>query len=174
MPTTRLWTLPNSISLSRLLLAAAFVVLDHPWARVILIAVAALTDFLDGFVARQWGQRTNAGALIDPVADRVFALAAVSTLLADGLLGTGQYFIFISRDIATAVGFLVARIIPWLRPVVFRARLLGKAVTVLQIATLLAVLLLPRAVPGCIAAVAVLSALSIVDYTRALWRARAR
>jgi len=174
MPATRLWTIPNSISLSRLVLAAAFVAFHDPWTRVTLIVVAALTDFLDGFVARVSGQRTNAGALIDPVADRVFALAAVSSLLADGSLGTGQYFIFISRDIATAVGFIVARIIPWLRPVVFRARLLGKAVTVLQIATLLCVLLMPHAVTGLIIAVGLLSAMSIVDYTLALWRARAR
>jgi len=171
---TRLWTVPNVISLSRLGLALAFVCLDHPWARITLIAVAAFTDFLDGFVARVSGQRTVSGALIDPVADRVFALAAVSVLLIDGLLGTGQYFIFISRDLATAIGFIVARIIPWLRPVVFRARLLGKAVTVLQLATLIAALLLPNAVAGLIIAVGLLSAMSIVDYTLALWRARAR
>lgn len=172
--TSRLWTVPNVISLSRLGLAGAFIAVHTPRVRIILIAAAALTDFLDGFVARISGQRTNTGALIDPVADRVFALAAISTLLADGLLTTGQYFIFISRDIATAVGFIVARIIPWLRPVVFRARLLGKAVTVLQIATLLSVLLMPHAVAGLIIAVGLLSAMSIIDYTLALWRARVR
>jgi len=84
-----------------------------------------------------------------------------------------EYFIFIMRDLATAVGFLVARSIPWLRTVEFKARILGKVVTVLQLATLAAVLVLPDAVPLLLAGVATASVLSIADYTLALWRARA-
>jgi len=162
------------ISLSRMGLAVAFVVLHDPLARIVLVAVAAVTDFLDGFIARVANQRSVAGALIDPIADRIFVLAAVSAFLFDELLTTGQYFIFLSRDLATAIGFLVARIIPWLRPVRFRARLLGKGVTVLQLATLMAVLLFPQATTGLIVAIGLLSAMSILDYTLALWRARAR
>jgi cardiolipin synthase len=67
----------------------------------------------------------------------------------------------------------VARCIPWLRPVEFKARLLGKVVTVLQLATLAAVLVYPDAVPLLLAGVATASVLSIADYTLALWRARA-
>lgn len=172
--TTRLWNVPNVISLSRMGLAIAFIVLHDPLARIVLVAVAAITDFLDGFIARTTNQRSVAGALIDPIADRLFVLAAISAYLFDGLLTTGQYFIFLSRDLATAIGFLVARIIPWLRPVRFRARLLGKGVTVLQLATLMAVLLFPQATTGLIVAIGLLSAMSILDYTLALWRARAR
>jgi len=74
----------------------------------------------------------------------------------------------------TAIGFITARIIRWLRPVAFRARPLGKGVTVLQLATLMAVLLFPQATTGLIVAIGLLSAMSILDYTLALWRARAR
>lgn len=169
---TQFWTVPNTISLSRLVLAAAFLLMHNPGSRIILILAAAVTDFLDGFVARIAHLKSSSGALIDPIADRLFVLAAVSAYLFDGTVSTGQYFVFISRDLATAVGFLVARIISWLRPVVFRARLLGKAVTVLQLATLIAALVLPRAIDGLIIAIALLSAMSIVDYTLALWRAR--
>lgn len=171
---TRLWNVPNVISLSRMALAVAFVLINDTRTRVVLVVAAALTDFLDGLVARLADQRSVIGALLDPIADRLFVLAAISAYLLNGLLGTGQYFIFISRDIATAIGFLVARIIPWLRPVRFRARLLGKAVTVLQLATLITVLLEPTATYGLIIAIAVLSAMSIFDYTLALWRARVR
>ncbi|HEY5087634.1 MAG TPA: CDP-alcohol phosphatidyltransferase family protein [Gemmatimonadaceae bacterium] len=171
---TRLWNVPNVISLSRMALAVAFVLISDTHTRIVLIAVAALTDLLDGLVARLADQRSTVGALLDPIADRLFVLAAVSAYLLSGLFGTGQYFIFISRDIATAVGFLVARIIPWLRPVTFRARLLGKAVTVLQLATLITVLLEPSATTGLIVAIGLLSAMSIFDYTLALWRARVR
>lgn len=171
---TRLWNVPNVISLSRMVLAVAFVLINDTRTRVILIVAAALTDFLDGLVARLSDQRSVVGALLDPIADRLFVLAAVSAYLLNGLLTTGQYFIFISRDIATAIGFVVARIIPWLRPVTFRARLLGKAVTVLQLVTLIAVLIEPSATSGLIIAIAVLSTMSIFDYTLALWRARVR
>jgi len=171
---TPLRTIPSVISLSRLALAAAFVVIHDTRIRVALVATAALTDFLDGFVARVADLRSSAGALIDPISDRIFVLAAVCAYLVDGWITTAQYFIFIARDLATAIGFLVARVIPWLRPVRFRARLLGKGVTVLQLATLVAVLLRPPAVGGLIIAIGLLSAMSIVDYTLALWRARAR
>ncbi len=170
----RLWNVPNVISLSRGGLAVAFVLVHDDRSHVVLILIAAVTDFLDGFIARVANLRSSAGALIDPISDRIFVLAAISTYLLDGHLTTAQYFIFISRDVATAVGFVVARIVPWLRPVVFRARLLGKAVTVLQLTALVAVLVHPVATPGLILAIGILSAMSILDYTWALWRARTR
>jgi phosphatidylglycerophosphate synthase len=170
----RFWTVPNAISLSRFALAVAFLLMPHPGSRLVLIIVAAITDFLDGYIARVADLKSSAGAILDPVADRVFVLAAVSAYLFNGTLTTTDYFIFISRDLATAVGFLVARIIPWLRPVIFQARLLGKAVTVLQLATLAAAMILPKAIPGLIIAIGLLSAMSIIDYTLALWRARVR
>ena len=171
---TRLWNVPNVISLSRVALAVAFILISASSTRIILVVAAALTDFLDGLIARLSDQRSVVGALLDPIADRLFVLAAVSAYLFGGLFGIGQFFIFISRDIATAIGFVVARIIPWLRPVKFRARLLGKAVTVLQLVTLVAVLIKPAATYGLITAIAVVSAMSIFDYTLALWRARAK
>jgi len=168
----RILTLPNSISLSRLLLAFAFVVINGPWQRIVLILSAATTDYLDGWLARRGNSSTVAGALIDPFADRVFVLAAVSAYLADGRITTGQYFIFLSRDIATAVGFVVARFIPGLTASAFQARLLGKTVTAFQLALLLVVLLWPAAVMPLILLIGALSAVSIVDYTAALERAR--
>jgi hypothetical protein len=78
----------------------------------------------------------------------------------------------LSRDIATVIGFIVARSVPWLRAVAFRARLLGKLVTVLQLLTLTAVILAPAAVPALVLIVGAASAASIADYTLTLWRER--
>ena len=167
-------TLPNTISLSRVLLALAFVLVSDRWSRVALIAVAGLTDFMDGWLARHEKTESTAGALLDPLADRIFVFAAISTYLVEDQLTTGQYFLFLTRDIATAVGFLVAKIIPTLRPAVFRARLLGKLVTVVQLITLVTILILPKLTDLLIVTIAVVSAASIVDYTIALWRGRAR
>ena len=167
-------TLPNTVSLSRVLLALAFVLVSHPWSRVALIVVAGLTDFMDGWLARYEKTQSTAGALLDPLADRIFVFAAISTYLVEGQLTTGQYFLFLTRDIATAVGFLVAKIIPTLRPAVFRARLLGKLVTVVQLVALVTILILPELTDFLIVTIGVVSVASIVDYTIALWRGRAR
>lgn len=167
-----IFTLPNSISLSRLLLALAFVLTDARWERTALIVAAAVTDFLDGWFARRRNSSTVTGALIDPLADRVFVLAAVTAYLIAGWLSTPQYFVFLIRDIATAIGFVVARFIPGLTASSFQARALGKAVTVFQLILLVAVLQLPVLVQTLIIVIGTLSAVSVVDYTLALHRAR--
>ncbi len=165
---------PNWISFSRLLMAGAFVGTDAVDVRVLLVGFAAVTDFLDGYIARRARLTSRWGALLDPIADRVFVLTAVSTFLFTGGIGTLGYFVIIFRDLMTAVGFLVARIIPWLRPVEFRARRSGKLVTVLQLGTFVAILVRPGLVPGLLIAVAAASCWSVADYTLALWHARAR
>jgi phosphatidylglycerophosphate synthase len=164
--------LPNIISLSRVLLAAGFVVVERVDVRLGLVGLAGITDFLDGWLARRARWTTRLGALIDPFADRVFALVAVSTFLFMGELSTVGYFIMISRDLMTAIGFLVSRFVPWLRSVEFKARMSGKIVTVLQLITFVALLGLPSLVTPCLWLVGITSVYSIVDYTYALWRAR--
>jgi phosphatidylglycerophosphate synthase len=169
-----LFNLPNTMSLSRVVLALAFVLVSEPRDRIALIAVAALTDFLDGWLARHEKSESTAGALLDPIADRIFVFVAISTYLVEGQLSTAQYFVFLTRDLATAVGFLVAKIIPTLRPAVFRARMLGKIVTVLQLITLVVIVLVPELTDVLILTIGIASVASIVDYTFALWRGRAR
>jgi phosphatidylglycerophosphate synthase len=169
-----LLTLPNTLSLSRVVLALAFVLVSEPWDRIALIAVAGFTDLIDGWLARRGKSESTAGALLDPIADRIFVLVAISTYLIEGQLTTGQYFIFLTRDLATAVGFLVAKIVPVLRPAVFRARMLGKIVTVVQLITLVAIILVPELTRVLVMTIGVISAASIIDYTIALWRGRAR
>jgi phosphatidylglycerophosphate synthase len=166
--------LPNIISSSRLLLAAGFVAVPNPDARLGFVGLAAATDFLDGWLARRAKWTSRWGALIDPIADRVFVLVAVSTFLFTGTLSTTGYFVMLSRDIMTAVGFLVARVVSWLRPVEFKARFSGKLVTVLQLVTFVCLLRFPTWVGRCLWAVGLTSLYSVVDYTLALWRARAR
>jgi phosphatidylglycerophosphate synthase len=168
------FTLPNSISLSRLVLALGFVLIPGSWERVAIILVAGFTDFIDGWIARYEKEESETGALIDPLADRVFVFVAISVYLVEGRFTAGQYFIFLARDIATAVGFLVAKIIPWLRPAVFRARMLGKIVTVLQLIVLVAVLVMPGYTMPLVITIGLVSVAAIVDYTVALWHGRAR
>jgi len=166
-------TLPNAISMSRLLLAALFPVVHQHDLRLLILAVAGLTDFLDGWLARRRHQFSPMGALIDPFADRIFMLVAVCTLLLEGQLGTLEYFIFISRDLVTAAAFIIARAVTTLRVAIFKARFSGKLATVLQLVALVAVVVDRRAGTWAIGLVGVASLAAIIDYTVALWRARA-
>lgn len=174
MPGAVPMNLPNVVSLSRLVLAVAFIAFNDNAIRVALIVAAGFTDFLDGWLARRHHTSSSMGALIDPIADRVFVLTALSVYLYDGKITTPEYFIVLSRDFATAIGFLVARVVPWLRPAIFQARMLGKTVTVLQLTLLVVVVLWREPVDYLVLVIGAFSAASIVDYTLALWnRARA-
>lgn len=169
------WTsVPNLLSLSRLVLAAAFVARPDPSFRVAVIVVASFTDWLDGFLARRSKRTTRWGALLDPITDRIFVFAAVCVYLVERQLTGVQYLVLIFRDLMTAIGFVVARNVPWLRPITFRARLAGKLVTALQLVVLLAVLVQPTLVPRLIPVIAVLAVIAVVDYTLLLWRERVR
>ena len=173
MPSSRVLTFPNLLSFARIPLAAAFVAVHGTGARLALLVAASLTDLLDGWLARM-GTMTRFGALLDPIADKTFVLFALSAFLFDGALSTRDYFIVISRDLATAVGFLVAFYLPGLELADFTARWVGKVVTVSQLLSLFLILLRPEWMSWFIWAVAVVSAWAIVDYTMYLARVRRR
>ncbi len=172
-PTT-LWTLPNVVSLSRVVLAAGFVTSTGPGQQLAYVGVASVTDFLDGWLARRRNAVTRWGALLDPIADRIFVLAAVATFVAHHELTLWEAFALLLRDVMTVIGFFVARSIAWLRPVRFRARPLGKVVTGFQLATLFALILVPRLAPWLVLVVLLLAVAATVDYTLLLWRERVR
>ena len=165
--------LPNVLSLSRLLLAVLFVPAGRG-GRLALIFVAAATDFLDGWLARRIHTATRWGALLDPIADRIFVLVAVIMYVLNGELSLAASLLLLTRDIATALGFFVARAVPSLRRVEFKARFPGKIVTVLQLVTLLALVIGAKPITPFVALVALASAFAIVDYTHALMSARER
>jgi CDP-diacylglycerol--glycerol-3-phosphate 3-phosphatidyltransferase len=169
----RLRDLPTLLSLSRILFAAGFVAVDGAIARAGLIGVAGVTDLLDGFLARRWNVVTRWGALLDPLGDHVFMSVATITLVMSGALGISAAVVLLARDIAIAIGFLVALAVPRLRHEEFKARWPGKLVTAFQFATLLSVLLAPSLTWPLLVLVAVGSVSSIVDYAIAVWRARA-
>lgn len=167
-------TLPNLISMSRLLLAALFPVVDTASGRLWILAAAGLTDFLDGWLARRTHEFSRMGALIDPFADRIFVFVAISTLLHEGRVTTPQYFVFLLRDIATAGAFVIARSVKSLRNATFKARFSGKLATVLQLLALPAIVVTLGWSTWAVGIVGVVSLISIVDYSLALWRERER
>jgi CDP-diacylglycerol--glycerol-3-phosphate 3-phosphatidyltransferase/cardiolipin synthase len=168
-----LLAIPSVISLSRIALAAAFIAVESPHVRAALVIASALTDFLDGWIARTGHLETRIGAIIDPITDRLFMLTAIVVLVTDGALTVPECAVLLLRDIATTVGFFVARIVSWLRPVPLQARFPGKVATLLQFLSLLAALLWPVALMPLVVLVGAVAVWAIADYTLALWRARA-
>jgi len=77
---SRIVTIPNVLSLFRLLLIPVFLILlfvgQLGWA-LLIIAVSAITDFVDGYIARHFNQVSRLGQLLDPAADRLFILATL-------------------------------------------------------------------------------------------------
>jgi cardiolipin synthase (CMP-forming) len=172
--TPSVWNPPNVISASRMLLAVAFLMVDGTGSRVALLGVASATDMLDGWLARRARWQTRLGALLDPVADRIFALAVLARFLIGGEIAIWQAAVLFFRDIMSLIGWFTARSVSWLRQIPFQARALGKLVTLGQLATFFAVLLWPRGVQPLVLLVGLLGLAATIDYTLMLWRRRDR
>lgn len=167
----RLWGPADLLTCVRLPLAAAFVLLDDPHVRLAILAVAGASDVLDGMVARRVGP-SRAGAILDPVVDKVFTLSAVFAVVATPgalILGAWEIAGLLLRDLGVVGGFVATHFI-FRRRVTIPARVSGKCVTVLQFATLAAILLAWPAARWCAWAAAAASVWTIADYAREGWR----
>lgn len=92
MTERRVLTIPNAISVIRLLCAPLFLWLlfdaDERAAAFGLLAVLGVTDWVDGWIARRFDQGSVVGKVLDPVADRVLLLTAAVALTVDGAVPT--------------------------------------------------------------------------------------
>jgi cardiolipin synthase len=91
---------PGLFSLSRIPLAATFpLVLGHPLGALGVLAAAGLSDVLDGWLARRWGQVTPTGAALDPVTDKVFVTTVAASLVVGGYLSILDVVLLSTREI---------------------------------------------------------------------------
>ena len=139
-------TLPNLLSLSRILLTPVFVwmmVQKKPWAAFIVFLAAGATDALDGFAARRLHLKSTLGLWLDPAGDKVLLTSAFVVLTLPALsqpnsLPVWLTAICIGRDVAIALTALV--LITLRGKQAFKPVLAGKASTVCQILVLYFVL----------------------------------
>jgi CDP-diacylglycerol--glycerol-3-phosphate 3-phosphatidyltransferase/cardiolipin synthase len=131
-------SLADILTVSRLPMALAFVLAPSNTVRLVILAAAAATDLLDGFIARRIGS-SRFGSFLDPVADKLFMVCAFGIVLVSGQLAPFEVLAVLLRDVVATIAFaatLLSR-----RPAAIPARVGGKAVTVGQVLTLVAFLL---------------------------------
>ncbi|MDR1357822.1 MAG: VanW family protein [Coriobacteriales bacterium] len=133
--TNRILTLPNLISLIRLLLVPVFAVMlvgyHNNIAAFVIFLIAASTDFLDGAVARGTGQVSKLGQQLDPLVDRVLILTTVIAVFVVGRVPLWVLLLIVARDLSMLV--LLGQLRAAGRPR-FKVAFIGKAATAIIMA----------------------------------------
>ncbi|MBR7830093.1 CDP-alcohol phosphatidyltransferase family protein [Actinospica sp. MGRD01-02] len=117
-PRDRVWTVPNLLSVLRLLGVPLFLwLILQPafhgphldgWA-ILVLALAGLTDYLDGKIARAFHQTSRIGTLLDPAADRLYILATLVGLAWRDIIPVWLVVILVGRDLLMAIPLAVLR-----------------------------------------------------------------
>jgi cardiolipin synthase len=138
----------NNVTLIRIMLVPFFImaVIYSRWKMALVIFfVAAITDLLDGIIARSFNQKTELGKILDPIADKLLIVSAficlsVSENLPPSLrLPAYVPIIVISRDALIGLGSLVIHLTKGSLKI--KSTMIGKVTTFFQMATVLSVLL---------------------------------
>ncbi|MFN3361016.1 MAG: CDP-diacylglycerol--glycerol-3-phosphate 3-phosphatidyltransferase [Pseudanabaenaceae cyanobacterium] len=132
-------TLANAITLSRLLVVPVILALltwensgTTRWWGAALLGLAAITDWLDGYVARQWQQETELGKILDPLVDKLVVFAPLLILVEWGEIPAWAVYVILTRE------FLITL---WRAPKGTGANIWGKVKTTSQIVAILLLLL---------------------------------
>jgi len=141
-------TFANQLTLLRIILIPLFVVIFYLpfwWAHLscaVIFAVAAITDWLDGYVARKYNQSTPFGAFLDPVADKL--MVAISLLLLVSIHHDSVWFIA-AAAIIVGREIIISALREWMAELGQRASVavsfIGKIKTTLQMIAILVLLM---------------------------------
>jgi cardiolipin synthase len=137
------WTVPNIISSIRIIIVPAFVtalLYDRFDYALILFITAALSDAVDGFIARAAKQKTRFGAFLDPLADKFLLITSFIILFAVyGLIPKWLVITVISRDVIVTLGWFLLYISSHIKKP--EPSLIGKAANDLQMLLIVYILL---------------------------------
>ncbi|HEX4057446.1 MAG TPA: CDP-alcohol phosphatidyltransferase family protein [Galbitalea sp.] len=103
---SRVFTIPNLLSLIRLALVPVFlifIIVGADLAALIVLVVSSATDYLDGQIARRFKQVSRLGQLLDPAADRLFIFAALVGLCVREVIPVWLVVVIVGRDFMLAV-----------------------------------------------------------------------
>jgi cardiolipin synthase len=112
---SRILTIPNVISMIRLAMIPEFLYLlfgrDNRAAAAGLLAILGATDWVDGYIARHFNQTSTLGKILDPVADRLLLITAVTAIIIDGSIPTGVAILIVVREVVVATVAVVLAIL---------------------------------------------------------------
>lgn len=137
------WNLPNAISILRILTAPVLILFllspdkETSFIAAIIFAIAALTDWLDGYLARRMDVETTFGKFLDPLADKLLIATCLVMLIPLGRAPAWMAAVIIGREIAVTG----LRGMASLEGVVIAAGSLGKYKTAFQIAAVIALIM---------------------------------
>lgn len=134
--------IPNSLTILRILLVPLFVgllIYEHVTYALITLFVAALTDALDGSIARIANQRTRVGAYLDPLADKLLLMSSFVTLSILDVVPVWSVILVVSRDAILLTGTVLARLTD--TSIDLSPTALGKATTAFQLGYVILVVL---------------------------------
>lgn len=134
-------TIPNLITLARILLTPLFIIflIQGCYRKALIVfLLAGLSDLADGLIARRWQQKSRLGSYLDPLADKLLISSSFVTLSIAHQIPPWLTVVVISRDVALALGVLLLRLAEY--PLTIRPSLAGKWTATLQLATVLVVL----------------------------------
>jgi CDP-diacylglycerol---glycerol-3-phosphate 3-phosphatidyltransferase len=136
--------LPNKLTISRFLLTVAFLIVMfsrirfHETIALVLFALAGISDFLDGQIARRRKLITNFGILMDPLADKIMVCSAFIAFVGLNWIPAWMVVVIVSRELAiTGLRLLAAS-----KNVVLAAEGYGKHKTISQIVAIISILVL--------------------------------
>jgi CDP-diacylglycerol--glycerol-3-phosphate 3-phosphatidyltransferase/cardiolipin synthase len=159
---------PNLLSLARLPLAALFpLVASSPVGAVIVLLCAGVTDVLDGWAARRWGMTTVTGAILDPISDKLFAIAVLATLITHATLPLWALAPLLAREIIEAplvIWIASSRQVRRRRATRARANVPGKLATAVQYAAVLSAIAWPDGLRALVVAAGVTGLAAGVGY----------
>jgi cardiolipin synthase (CMP-forming) len=173
--------LPNAISMLRvaLVLPISWLLLHRSWSSALaLVAVAGISDGVDGFLARHYHWQSRLGGMLDAIADKLLLICCFVILAWLGEVPVWLAVIVCGRDLVIAVGALLWRLL--IGRIDPQPSLLSKACTLMQIVYLLAMLLAlmrwPAPASGplawVVAALCVASGLDyVIRWSQRAWRA---
>jgi cardiolipin synthase (CMP-forming) len=166
----------NLLSLSRIPMAGAvWIEPGQPWLLVPLGVAAAVTDWLDGLVARRQREHTgphDTGAWLDPACDKLFVVSAIVSVWVAARPDWWIVALLLVREALVVPMMLVYRLLPEARrrDIDLRAGKPGKATTVTQFFAVAALMLWPEAVPPLAVLAGVLGVLAGLSYALRLRR----
>ena len=106
--------IPNALSVLRLLGIPVFIffalVREQDVIAITILAIAGVTDYLDGKLARAWNQTSDLGAMLDPVADRIYILATLIVLYQREAINLWVILVLLFRDAVLALMTLVLKV----------------------------------------------------------------